>query len=150
MPLSFAEAADHATPLVVLEKDTLAQWLEGQTASVQRWVASNGFTAELGQTLLVPDGDATPVMALAGYGSASARARQAVSPGRGSQGVARRASTTSHRAFRQISLKPSVWVGCLQAMSLTDTPRNPRQRPVWSHPKVWTPHGSRPWPGPRP
>lgn len=75
MPLTFSTDADAALPLYVVEADALEAWLTDQEATVGTWVRAAGFKAALGETLLVPDANGAPVMALAGYGSAASRAR---------------------------------------------------------------------------
>ena len=75
MSLTFATDADAALPLYVIEPEGLAGWLEAQDAVVATWVGASGFGAKVGEALLIPDGNGAPCMALAGYGSAGARAR---------------------------------------------------------------------------
>lgn len=75
MPLEFAPDGADALPLHVIEQDALEDWLSGQSANVTTWVNAAGFTGGLGQSLLVPDGNGAPEMALAGYGTEAARRR---------------------------------------------------------------------------
>ncbi len=75
MPLEFATDGADALPLHVIEQDALEDWLSGQSANVATWVNAAGFTGGLGQSLLVPDGNGAPEMALAGYGTEAARKR---------------------------------------------------------------------------
>jgi leucyl aminopeptidase len=75
MLLTFADATETALPLHVIESDGLESWLREQPAGIAEWVALNGFTGKLAQTLIVPDIDGRGVMALAGFGTASERAR---------------------------------------------------------------------------
>ncbi|MEE4189850.1 MAG: leucyl aminopeptidase family protein [Roseobacter sp.] len=75
MTSHFAAGDTPATPLTVLSQDELEEWLGNQPADVQGWVTTNGFTAALGQTLILPTAAGVAAMALAGYGSASTRAR---------------------------------------------------------------------------
>ncbi len=76
MTLSFAPASDPSLPLHVVAQSDLESWLADQPDRVRAWVAADGFSAALGQTLLVPGPEGTPEFALAGYGSASNRARK--------------------------------------------------------------------------
>lgn len=76
MTLSFAPATDPSLPLYVLQQSELAGWLENQPEHVHSWVSADGFSAALGQTVLVPSPDGKPEFALAGYGSAAKRARK--------------------------------------------------------------------------
>ena len=75
MSALFAPASDTTLPLHVLSEDGLESWLGGQDDSLRDWVTTNGFTGGLGQALLVPGDAGKPVMALAGYGSETARRR---------------------------------------------------------------------------
>ncbi len=75
MSLRFADASDEVLPLHVLSEDALEDWLTGQEPRVATWVAANGFTGALGQTLVVAGPDGAPAMALAGYGTAARRRR---------------------------------------------------------------------------
>ena len=75
MPLTFAPASSDTLPVHVLTPDTLEAWLADQTAKVATWVLAAGFKGGIGEVLLVPDDNGAPMMALAGYGSPSRRAR---------------------------------------------------------------------------
>ncbi|MEX0280151.1 MAG: M17 family metallopeptidase [Arenibacterium sp.] len=75
MLLTFADADAPAIPLHVIESGTLTPWLEDKPDAIADWVSLNGFTGKLAQTLMIPDFDGQGVMALAGYGTASERAR---------------------------------------------------------------------------
>ena len=75
MPFTFAKADATAIPLHVIETGGLASWLEDKPEAVADWVSLNGFAGKLAQVLMVPDMDGQGVMALAGYGTASERAR---------------------------------------------------------------------------
>ncbi|WP_113911848.1 leucyl aminopeptidase family protein [Roseovarius dicentrarchi] len=74
-PLVFATDSGDVLPLHVICADQLDGWLTGQAAPVRAWAQANGFTAALGKVLIVPGADGTPIMAVAGYGDAAARAR---------------------------------------------------------------------------
>ncbi len=75
MPHIFADNAQDAIDLHLIESGSLDDWLATQDAPVADWVRQNDFAGKLGQTLLVPANGARPVMALAGYGTAAKRAR---------------------------------------------------------------------------
>lgn len=76
MTLSFVSASDTSMPLHVIAQTDLDTWLSGQSDQVTSWVRANGFTAALGQVVLIPGPDGTPEHALAGYGKSSGRARK--------------------------------------------------------------------------
>ncbi len=76
MPLSFADPSAPALPLHVIEQEALEEWQADRPEQVRGWIAANRFTGALGQVLLVPGEDGAPEMALAGYGTPSARARK--------------------------------------------------------------------------
>lgn len=76
MSFTFADTKTAPVPLHLISSDGLQSWLDTQDDFVKTWVAANGFSASLGATLLVPGVDGIPRMALAGYGSDAARARQ--------------------------------------------------------------------------
>ncbi|MDU9003170.1 leucyl aminopeptidase family protein [Sedimentitalea todarodis] len=75
MPHTFAEDAQDAIDLHVIDAQSLDDWLAAQDAVVVEWVRQNDFAGNLGQTLLVPANGDRHVIALAGYGTASKRAR---------------------------------------------------------------------------
>jgi len=75
MPLKFALNDAEAIPVHVIEKETLEDWLQGQSPRVCAWVEAAGFKAALGGSLLIPDENGRIEMALAGYGTAGERAR---------------------------------------------------------------------------
>ena len=75
MSLTFAPDNTSAIPLHVIAEDALDAWLADQPDALRTWVGAAGFTGALGRVLLVPDDAGTPRMALAGYGTPSARAR---------------------------------------------------------------------------
>ncbi len=76
MTLYFALPDEHSLALHVIEQPDLEAWLSDQPEMVKSWVHASGFTGALGQTLLLPGPDGRPVAALAGYGTASKRARK--------------------------------------------------------------------------
>lgn len=75
MAYEFTDDASGAIPLHVLEKDDLDPWLAEQSDAISNWIRFNGFTAGLGEALVVPDQDGQPLLALGGFESAERRAR---------------------------------------------------------------------------
>ncbi|RKF17225.1 leucyl aminopeptidase family protein [Roseovarius spongiae] len=73
--MTFADPDGDAITLHVIAQDDLDRWLDGQPARVANWVRASGFTARLGGALPVPDDAGGIALALAGYGTAEARAR---------------------------------------------------------------------------
>lgn len=71
----FADPSAAAIPLHLIASDALPDWLDGQSDATRTWVAAQGFTGALGQALTLPGEDGALRMALAGYGTASARKR---------------------------------------------------------------------------
>ena len=76
MTLSFASPSDPALDLHVIAQPDLEGWLETQPEQVRAWIATNGFSAALGQVLIIPGGDGSADCALAGYGTEAKRARK--------------------------------------------------------------------------
>ncbi|WP_298851233.1 M17 family metallopeptidase [uncultured Ruegeria sp.] len=76
MTLSFAPSSDPSLLLHVIAQPDLDGWLQDQPDIVQSWVAANGFSGALGQTLLVPGANGAVDFALAGYGTEDKRARK--------------------------------------------------------------------------
>ena len=75
MPPAFAVPDDTTLPLHLIGQDDLTAWTADQPSSVAAWVGASGFTAALGQALLVPGETGAPLMALAGFGTAETRSR---------------------------------------------------------------------------
>ncbi|MGX0879249.1 leucyl aminopeptidase [Roseovarius sp. MBR-154] len=75
MSLTFAAPDTPAIPLHVVEEGALEGWLDAQSSKVAAWVRAMGFTGALGRALAVPDAVGGIALALAGYGSATSRAR---------------------------------------------------------------------------
>jgi len=75
MSLTFADASEASIPLHVLTQDATVSWVKDQASDIQNWVTANEFTGQLGQALILPDASGKPAAALAGYGTAAARAR---------------------------------------------------------------------------
>lgn len=75
MSLNFAVSASDAIDLYVLSQDAVDDWLNHQTPATSAWAGANAFTGRIGQALVIPGADGLPLIALAGYGSASTRAR---------------------------------------------------------------------------
>ena len=75
MRLQFATEGEPTIPLHVISADNFADQMAALPAIASVWAKSQGFTGALGQVLSVPDADGQVNMALAGYGTASTRAR---------------------------------------------------------------------------
>jgi len=75
MPLTFAPADSLSVPLYVVEQDALESLLSRLPAPQAAWLRSAGFAAKLGEVMPLAGEDGALVGAVAGYGSASARAR---------------------------------------------------------------------------
>ncbi len=70
-------AAPHpgALPLHVIPSDGLEAWLAGQPERVATWARAMGFSAALGEVLVVPGEGGAPEAALVGWGTPSSRER---------------------------------------------------------------------------
>ena len=75
MSPAFADPSADSVPVHVIAQHDLASWQENQPDAVNKWIASNGFSAALGQALIVPTPKGEPAMALAGFGSGPVRER---------------------------------------------------------------------------
>jgi leucyl aminopeptidase len=75
MSLSFAPDSDDALPLHLVDSEGYDGWCAAQTPPHQAWLAAAGFKPGIGQTALLPGADGAPMMAVAGFGDAKARAR---------------------------------------------------------------------------
>ncbi|MEO1795919.1 MAG: leucyl aminopeptidase family protein [Pseudomonadota bacterium] len=75
MPLSFARPVPEAIPLALVDPDSFESWVNALPAEQGAWVAANGFTGQLGQTLALP-GTNGPASAAIGIGSPAARTRK--------------------------------------------------------------------------
>ena len=76
MAPTFSQNRDVAIPLHVIDQSEVETWLTDQSEPVKSWADANGFKASRAQTLLIPGVDGRPIMALAGYGTASQRAKR--------------------------------------------------------------------------
>ena len=74
MPPRFADADSPSRPLHVLASADLPDWLAGQGDALRGWVQAAGFTAALGEVVLLPGADGV-AGAVFGFGTAEARAR---------------------------------------------------------------------------
>jgi len=70
----FADDGHPSRPLHIIASADLAGWLAGQSAALRAWVQGAGFTAGLGEVVLLP-GDDGVAGALFGFGTPEARAR---------------------------------------------------------------------------
>jgi len=75
MPSRFAAAAEESLPLHVVEEGALSAWRAALPAPQAGWLDTVGFSAALGELQLLPGPDGGLAGAVAGYGSAAARAR---------------------------------------------------------------------------
>lgn len=76
MPPIFAKDSKAAIALHVIDQPSFETWLSAQTGPVRSWVTANGFKGAKHEVLLIPADDGQPVMALAGYGTASQRQKR--------------------------------------------------------------------------
>ena len=75
MPLTFAAATDGSLPLILVEKEGLAEVVGRLDPHQRTWVEASGFDAGLGEVLMVPGHAGDHALGLAGYGDAKARGR---------------------------------------------------------------------------
>ena len=54
---TLVEPIESATPILPVNKDDLAVWLENQSSSVRTWIQKTGFEAKAGALCLLPDSD---------------------------------------------------------------------------------------------
>ncbi|MEO8241543.1 MAG: leucyl aminopeptidase family protein [bacterium] len=71
----FADASVTPRALNLIRSEGLADWLAGQPETVREWLTGSGFEAGLGELRLLPGPDGAVVAAVAGLGTAKARAR---------------------------------------------------------------------------
>ena len=71
MTPEFASKSATALPVYVVEPDRLSK--VSSELGVDSWVKANGFTAALGQVLILPDAEGLPKGVLAGWGTADGR-----------------------------------------------------------------------------
>lgn len=76
MTLSFASPDSSSIDLHIVAQQDLEGWLSDQPDNARTWLAANGFTAALGQVAIIPNSDGAVGYAVAGYGTASGRARK--------------------------------------------------------------------------
>ncbi len=75
MTPEFAPKDATSRPLTLITPDGLKDWRSGQAAEVGRWLEQTGFGAGAGEVRLLPGADGSVVGAVAGLGTAQARAR---------------------------------------------------------------------------
>ena len=74
--LSFSNgAADQARPLYLVSKDALSEWLESLPQAERDWLESAGFTASVGEVVLIPGSDGVRAAA-GGLGGSKDRGRK--------------------------------------------------------------------------
>jgi len=74
--MCFASRDTKATPLHMVGKAGLADWLAAQPAAVADWLTVCGFDAAAGNAVLVPDAAGRPQMAVVGYGTEQTHHRE--------------------------------------------------------------------------
>jgi leucyl aminopeptidase len=72
----FADMSAAAREVTVISAEGLAGWLDRQPSQVQAWLRGTGFEAGLGEVRLLQGPDGAVQAAVAGFGTATARARQ--------------------------------------------------------------------------
>ncbi|WP_439155481.1 leucyl aminopeptidase family protein [Yoonia sp.] len=75
MPLAFAADTETAIPLRVVAADKIDQVLNGLSESARAWVKVQGFSADLGEYITIPDDAGAIAQVLVGYGTPEKRAR---------------------------------------------------------------------------
>ena len=75
MPLAFADRTPDTSPVDVITPDRLDAAMDALTENERNWVSSQGFTAALGQCVLLGGANGRLARVLAGFGSDKARAR---------------------------------------------------------------------------
>lgn len=67
--------SDHATDIHILEPDDVDAFRAGRSAAEQAWMDANGFSGDLGKSLVLPGPDGGVSCVLFGWGTEKARAR---------------------------------------------------------------------------
>lgn len=75
MTLRFAAPETSALPVQVVSTQDLTSWRTSLSSSHEAWVTASGFSGAIGECVLLPGQDGTPVRAAIGYGSAQTRKR---------------------------------------------------------------------------
>lgn len=75
MTLRFAAPETSALPVQVVSTQDLVSWRTSLSSSHEAWVTASGFSGAIGECVLLPGQDGTPVQAAIGYGSAQTRKR---------------------------------------------------------------------------
>ena len=75
MSVRFADSTPNSIPVHVIDAEDFASWADLQTPLTKAWVTTNGFSGLLHQALIIPSPDGSPLMAIAGYGTAVTRKR---------------------------------------------------------------------------
>lgn len=68
LPILVSKAQD-ATPLHLVDEDSLVSWLKSQSTSTKTWVKCNEFEGKVGQGLVVPGAGGDPSMVICGMSS---------------------------------------------------------------------------------
>jgi leucyl aminopeptidase len=72
----FSDPCEATIPLHVIDQSNCTATLQGLGPGVEKWAEVNGFNGALGQALVVPGSDGSPILALAGYGSVEKRVQR--------------------------------------------------------------------------
>ncbi|MCP5088532.1 MAG: leucyl aminopeptidase family protein [Rhodobacteraceae bacterium] len=75
MPIKFAKPSDTTIPVDVVSSEQLRSYLDSADARTKNWLSANGFTAKLGQTVLIADNAGKLERAVTGWGDANSRSR---------------------------------------------------------------------------
>ena len=124
----FSDAAAPTRDLTVVDAEGLADWLTRQPAAVQAWLNDSGFAAGLGEVRLLMGPDGAVSGAVAGLGTAGARARSRF-------GLVKALQALPGGAWRLVGdLTPEqrgeVALGALLAQYSFDRYRKPKDAPV--------------------
>lgn len=75
MPATFTKRSATTLPLSIVSESGCGEWLGQQSNQVQNWAAAQGFTAALGQVLVLSGPDGHLVGAAIGFGTVKSRSR---------------------------------------------------------------------------
>ena len=75
MPAKFVQPDENTVPLDVVQSKDLGGYMAASPEPARLWLASNGFTAKLGETVVIPDATGKPYRVVVGWGDAKARRR---------------------------------------------------------------------------
>ncbi len=75
MSAKFVQPDENTVPLDVVHSKDLGGYMAASPEPARLWLASNGFTAKLGETVVIPDATGKPQRVAVGWGDAKARGR---------------------------------------------------------------------------